>query len=53
MVRDLLTILLTFKHRLSWPLLVFGCAVPLVGLLLYIQYRLKVTSDDVGKIFHL
>ena len=39
--------------RLSWSLLVFGCIVPLVGLLFYIQYRLKVTSNDVKKIFHL
>jgi len=39
--------------RLSWSLVVFGCVAPLVGLLLYIQYRLKITSDDLGKIFHL
>jgi hypothetical protein len=39
--------------RLSWSFLVFGCIVPLVGLLFYIQYRLKVTSNEVKKIFHL
>jgi len=39
--------------RLSWSLLVFGCAVPLVGLLFYIQYRMKITSDELRKIFHL
>jgi hypothetical protein len=39
--------------RLSWSLLVFGCSVPLVGLLFYVQYRLKVTSDDLRKVFHL
>ncbi len=39
--------------RLSWSLVVFGCIVPLVGLLLYVQYRLKATRDDVRKIFHL
>jgi len=38
---------------LSWSLLVLGCITPLVGLALYIQYRLKITSDDLGKIFHL
>ena len=44
---------LSGAFRLSWSLLVFGCIAPLVGLALYIQYRLKVTSDDLGKIFHL
>ena len=39
--------------RLSWSLVVFGCCVPLVGLLLYIQYRLKATRKDMRKIFHL
>jgi hypothetical protein len=39
--------------RLSWSLVVFGCIVPLVGLLLYVQYRLKVTHSDLRKIFHL
>jgi hypothetical protein len=28
-------------------------AVPLVGLLLYVQYRLKATRDDLRKIFHM
>ena len=41
------------EFRLSWSLVVFGCIVPLVGLLLYVQYRLKATRDDVRKIFHL
>jgi len=39
--------------RLSWSHLVFGCTVPLVGLLFYIQDRLKVSSNEVRKIFHL
>jgi len=43
----------TGAFQLSWSLLVFGCTVPLVGLLFYIQYRLKVTSNEVKKIFHL
>jgi len=38
---------------LSWSLVVVGCIVPLVGLLLYVQYRLKVTHSDMRKIFHL
>ena len=39
--------------RLSWSLVVCGCIVPLVGLLLYVQYRLKATRDDIRKIFHM
>jgi hypothetical protein len=39
--------------RLSWSLVVFGCCVPLVGLLLYFQYRLKATRKEMRKIFHL
>jgi len=39
--------------RLSWSLVVFGCIMPLVGLLFYVQYRLKVTHSDMRKIFHL
>jgi hypothetical protein len=39
--------------RLSWSLVVFGCVMPLVGLLLYVQYRLKATRDDIRKIFHM
>jgi hypothetical protein len=41
------------SFRLSWSLVVLGCAVPLVGLLFYVQYRLKATSDDIRKLFHL
>jgi hypothetical protein len=44
---------LSGAFRLSWSLVVFGCVAPLVGLLLYVQYRLKATSDDMRKIFHL
>jgi len=43
----------TGSLRLSWSLVVAGCIVPLVGLLLYVQYRLKATRDDIGKIFHM
>jgi hypothetical protein len=43
----------TGPFRLSWSLVVFGCIAPLVGLLLYIQYRLKATRKDMRKIFHL
>jgi len=39
--------------RLSWSLVVLGCIVPLIGLLLYAQYRLKATRDDIRKIFHM
>jgi hypothetical protein len=39
--------------RLSWSLVVFGCVLPLVGLLLYVQYRLKATRDDIRRIFHM
>ena len=39
--------------RMSWSIVVFGCVAPLVGLLLYIQYRLKATTDGMKKIFHL
>ena len=38
---------------MSWSIVVFGCVAPLVGLLLYIQYRLKATTDGMKKIFHL
>jgi len=48
-----ISLYLSGAFRLSWSLVVFGCVAPLVGLLLYVQYRLKVTSDDLGKIFHL
>jgi len=41
------------EFRLSWSLVVCGCIVPLVGLLLYVQYRLKATRDDIRKIFHM
>ncbi len=43
----------TGAFRLSWSLVVFGCVIPLVGLLLYIQYRLKATGKEMRKIFHL
>jgi hypothetical protein len=43
----------TGAFRLSWSLVVFGCVTPLVGLLLYIQYRLKATVKEMRKIFHL
>lgn len=52
-LETVISLFLSGVFRLSWSLLVFGCAVPLVGLLFYIQYRLKVTSDDLKKIFHL
>jgi hypothetical protein len=41
------------EFRLSWSLVVFGCLLPLVGLLLYVQYRLKATRDDIRRIFHM
>jgi hypothetical protein len=52
-IETVLSLYLSGAFRLSWSLLVFGCTVPLVGLLFYIQYRLKVTSKEVRKIFHL
>jgi len=52
-METVLSLYLAGAFRLSWSLLVFGCIVPLVGLLFYIQYRLKVTSNEVKKIFHL
>jgi hypothetical protein len=52
-METVLSLYLAGAFRLSWSLLVFGCTVPLVGLLFYIQYRLKVTSNEVRKIFHL
>jgi hypothetical protein len=52
-LETVVSLYLSGAFRLSWSLLVFGCIAPLVGLLLYIQYRLKITSDDLGKIFHL
>lgn len=52
-LETVLSLYLSGTFRLSWSLLVFGCTVPLVGLLFYIQYRLKITSNEVKKIFHL
>ena len=52
-LETVLSLYLAGAFRLSWSLLVFGCIVPLVGLLFYIQYRLKGTSNEVKKIFHL
>jgi hypothetical protein len=41
------------QFRLSWSLVVVGCLLPLVGLLLYVQYRLKATRDDIRRLFHM
>lgn len=52
-LETVVSLYLSGAFRLSWSLLILGCITPLVGLALYIQYRLKITSDDLGKIFHL
>mgnify|MGYP001152957672 CR=1 FL=1 len=52
-LETVVSLYLSGAFRLSWSLLILGCITPLVGLALYFQYRLKITSDDLGKIFHL
>jgi hypothetical protein len=52
-LEGVLNVHLSEGFRLSWSLVVFGCIVPMVGLLFYVQYRLKVTHSDLRKIFHV
>ncbi|MFW5842787.1 MAG: DUF6320 domain-containing protein [Spirochaetota bacterium] len=39
--------------RLSWSILTFGCLLPIVVLLLYLQHRVKYRSAELRKYFHV
>lgn len=39
--------------RLSWSILTFGCLLPIVVLLLYLQHRVKHRGEELRKYFHV
>lgn len=38
---------------LSWSILTFGCLLPIIVLLLYLQHRVKGRSEELRKYFHV
>ena len=39
--------------QLSWSILTFGCLLPIVVLLLYLQHRVKYRGEELRKYFHV